>query len=137
MVSKNSSRVTSLKSFWTFTYHFLHYCYVLRGILGVMLLLVILGGIGFARCEGRPISQGVYFSLITSTTVGYGDITPHTGIGQCISVFLALIGTIFFGLVVAVATQAFTVTIHEYLHARGDAPGPQGSDLSGQDPKRR
>ena len=52
--------------------------------------------------------------MITATTVGYGDISPATGLGQCLSVFLALLGTVHFGLVVAVATQAFTVTIKEY-----------------------
>ncbi len=121
MASKKSRRVTSLKSFSTFTAHFAHYCYVLRGLLGVQGVLVLLGGIGFSRYEGIPAAQGIYFSLITSTTVGYGDITPKTGVGQCISVYLALLGTILFGLVVAVATKAFTVTINEYLHAKGDS----------------
>jgi len=121
MASKKSKRVTSLKSFLTFTTHFFHYCHVLRGLLGVQFALVLLGGIGFARCEGIPIVQGVYFSLITSTTVGYGDITPKTGVGQCISIYLAFLGTIVFGLLIAVATQAFTVTIKEYRHAEGDS----------------
>jgi voltage-gated potassium channel Kch len=113
MTSTNPSRVTTVKSFVTFASHFLHYCHYLRGLLGAQFVLVILGGIGFARCEGIPILQGVYFSLITATTVGYGDISPKTGIGQCIGVFLALIGTILFGLVVAVATQALRVAVKE------------------------
>jgi voltage-gated potassium channel len=107
-----------MKSILTFTSHFFHYCYVLRGLLGAHFALVFLGGIGFAWCEELRTSQGIYFSLITSTTVGYGDISPSTGIGQCISVLLALIGTILFGLVVAVATQAFRVTINEYRQAQ-------------------
>jgi voltage-gated potassium channel Kch len=122
MASKKSRRVTSLKSFMTFNSHFAHYCYVLRGMLGMMVATIVLGGIGFARSDGIPIAQGVYFSLITSTTVGYGDITPQTGLGQCISVLLALLGTVLFGLLVAVATQAFTVTIKEYLRAEGKSP---------------
>ena len=121
MASKKSQRVTSLKSFLTFTSRFVHYCYVLRGLLGVQLSLVLLFGIVFARIEGLSLSRGVYFSLITATTVGYGDITPKTGFGQCLSVFLAFLGTILFGLVVAVATRAFTVTIKEYLHSQHDS----------------
>ena len=113
--------INSVRSFLTFTYHFIHSCYVLRGLLGIQLILVLLGGIGFAFCEGRPIGQGIYFSLITATTVGYGDISPATAFGQCISVFIALVGTIHFGLVVAVATQAFTVTIKEYRNAHRQA----------------
>ena len=118
MASKKSTDVTSMKSILTFTSHFFHYCYVLRGLLGAHFGLVLLGGIGFAWCEELRTSQGIYFSLITSTTVGYGDISPNTGIGQCISVLLALIGTILFGLLVAVATQAFRVTINEYRQAQ-------------------
>jgi voltage-gated potassium channel len=91
-------------------------------MLGAQFTLVLLGGYGFARFEGIPISQGIYFALVTSTTVGYGDITPKTGIGQAISVYLALIGTILFGLVVAVATRAFKVTIEEYLAGQGEVP---------------
>ena len=125
MTDTRLDRVTSLKSFWTYMAHFFHYCYVLRGLLGMHFVLVFVGGFAFARCEGIPSMQGIYFSLITSTTVGYGDITPQTGFGQCISVLLALVGTILFGLLVAVATQAFTVTIKEYHRAHRDARSRQ------------
>ena len=117
MTNKHRERVTGLKSFLTFTSHFVHYCFVLRWLLGMQLVLVLFGGVAVARCEKFPLLQGIYFSLITSTTVGYGDITPKTGIGQFISVLLAILGTILFGLVVAIATQAFTVTIKEYRDA--------------------
>jgi hypothetical protein len=118
MASKDPTDVTSMKSIVTFTSHFFHYCFVLRGLLGAHFALVFLCGIGFAWSEEIRFSQGIYFSLITATTVGYGDITPSTGLGQCVSVMLALIGTILFGLLVAVATQAFRVTINEYRRAQ-------------------
>jgi len=121
MANKNPADVTSFKSFLTFAYHFVHYSHILRGILLSLISLVVSGGLVFARCEGIPYSQGIYFSLITSSTVGFGDITPKTGIGQCISVFLAFIGTIYFGLIVAVATRAFTETIKESLHGQGNS----------------
>ncbi|QDT48956.1 potassium channel family protein [Symmachiella dynata] len=121
MANKNPKGVTSYKSFLTFVFHLVHYCHILRGILNALFFLVFSGGLAFAQCEGIPFSQGIYFSLITSTTVGFGDITPKTGIGQCISVFLAFIGTLYFGLIVSVATRAFTETIKEYLHAQGKA----------------
>lgn len=113
-------KVSSFRSFLTFTSHFLHYCHVLRGLLGMQLTLVLAGGISFALCEDIPIDQGIYFALITATTVGYGDIAPTTGLGQCISVCIAFMGTIHFGLVIAVATHAFTVTINEYRTSQGE-----------------
>ncbi len=120
MTRSKSNRVTTLKSFVIFTSHFLDYCWVLRGILGALLALIILLGVAFAYCEGIPVGQGIYFSAITSTAVGYGDITPKTGIGQCISVMLACLGLVLFGLVVAVATRALAVTIEEHLRAERD-----------------
>ena len=118
MTEKHNERITGLKSFLTFTSYFFHYCHVLRWLLGLQFLLVLLGGMAFAHFETLDLLQGVYFSLITSTTVGFGDITPKTGLGQFISVLLAIMGTILFGLVVTVATQAFSVTIKEFRDAK-------------------
>jgi hypothetical protein len=49
-------------------------------------------------------------------------VTPATGFGQLISVALGCLGLVSFGLVVAVATQAFKVTIEEYLLKEDDSP---------------
>jgi voltage-gated potassium channel len=113
-----SNHTPWFKSFWTFNTHFFHYCFVLRGVLGVQISLVLLGGVLVSLIEEISIWEGVYFALITSTTVGYGDITPDSVPGQILSVFLALAGTVFFGLLVAVATRAFSVTIKEALEHR-------------------
>ena len=121
MANDNPQPVTSFKSFLTFAYHFVYSCHVLRGMLLVLLFLILLGGVAFAYFEGIPYSQGIYFSLITSSTVGFGDITPKTGIGQCISVYLAFIGTILFGLLIAVATRALTESVQEYVHVQGNS----------------
>jgi hypothetical protein len=77
------------------------------------LLFSVLSGIAFAGGERLPAEQGMSVSLVTSTTVDEGVITPKTGIDQCIRVLIACSGTILFGRVVAVATRAFTVTIEE------------------------
>jgi hypothetical protein len=55
----------------------------------------------------------MYFSFITAFTIGYGDITPITIIGRVLAILMGLIGIIFTGLVVAVATRALVNTIEE------------------------
>lgn len=55
----------------------------------------------------------MYLSFITAFTIGYGDITPVTIIGRVLSVIIGLIGIIFTGLVVAIATRALVSTIQE------------------------
>jgi hypothetical protein len=43
----------------------------------------------------------IYYSFVTLTTVGYGDITPVTEAGRTLAIFEALIGQIFLVIVVA------------------------------------
>ena len=43
----------------------------------------------------------VYYSFVTLTTMGYGDITPVTETGRTLAIFEALIGQIFLVIVVA------------------------------------
>lgn len=38
------------------------------------------------------IPKGIYWAVVTITTVGYGDITPHTSAGQVIAVIVMLLG---------------------------------------------
>jgi voltage-gated potassium channel len=63
--------------------------------------------------EGVSIGNSMYLSFITAFTIGYGDITPVTIIGRVLSVIIGLIGIIFTGLVVAIATRALVSTIQE------------------------
>ena len=38
------------------------------------------------------IPQSVYWAIVTLTTVGYGDISPQTAIGQTIAAIIMIIG---------------------------------------------
>jgi voltage-gated potassium channel Kch len=42
-----------------------------------------------------------YFSFITLTTVGYGDITPVSPIARMLAVMEAMTGTLFLGVLIA------------------------------------
>ncbi len=50
--------------------------------------ILLVGTLGFALLEGMDIGDGLYLTALTITTVGYGDIVPHTPQGKIFTVFL-------------------------------------------------
>jgi voltage-gated potassium channel len=54
------------------------------------------------------IRHGVYWAIVTLTTVGYGDITPHTVLGRVLASFIMIMG---YG-IIAVPTGIFSVELH-------------------------
>jgi len=72
-----------------------------------------------------------YFSFVTVTTLGYGDITPATDLPRALAVFETLIGQIYLVVVVArvVSLLGRPVSTHESLsHTLDRDPGPGGDE---------
>ncbi len=62
----------------------------------ILTLVVVFGSLMYL-IEGEAagftsIPRGVYWAVVTLTTVGYGDITPHTPLGQAISALVMICG---------------------------------------------
>ncbi len=66
----------------------------LRIPLTVLLLVVIVGTVGFRLLEDnvKTILDSFFFTLITVTTIGYGDITPQTVAGKVLAIGIILSG---------------------------------------------
>lgn len=60
-------------------------------------------GEGLLGPEGDPSSRGLYsyFSFVTLTTLGYGDISPVTDAGRMLAMLEATLGQLFLVIVVA------------------------------------
>ena len=89
---------------------FVHYALHVRELIASLLLLILIGAFVFSRIEGISFFDAAYFAFITALSIGYGEIHPTTGLGKITSVAIGLIGMLFVGLTVAVATRALADT---------------------------
>jgi voltage-gated potassium channel len=63
----------------------------------VTILVVLIGSLMYLIEGGTnkgfsSIPQAVYWAIVTLTTVGYGDITPSTNVGQFLSAIVMIVG---------------------------------------------
>jgi len=80
--------------------------------LGTVLTIVLIVGSLMYLVEGEgggftSIPQGMYWAIVTLTTVGYGDIAPQTVIGQLLASAVMILG---YG-IIAVPTGIVTVEL--------------------------
>lgn len=64
----------------------------LRVFLTVFLVVMLIGVVGFSVAEQVPVGDAFYFTIVTVTTVGYGDLTPKTPSGKVLAIFLIVMG---------------------------------------------
>jgi voltage-gated potassium channel len=86
----------------------------------VLLSITVLGALGFSAVEGIPLSDALYFGLVTVATVGYGDITPKTDMGKVIATIIILGGVTTFTALLANATELFLARREREARPRGD-----------------
>lgn len=63
-----------------------------RRLLGVVTLMLIAGAHIYHRLEGWSYLNALYFTVITLTTIGYGDFSPQTNLGKIFSMLYILLG---------------------------------------------
>jgi hypothetical protein len=78
--------------------------YILIGLLFAFLFLAVdevREGPFFAQGGEHAQSEYLYFSFVSLTTLGFGDLTPTTGLPQALTALEALLGSIFLVTLVA------------------------------------
>jgi voltage-gated potassium channel len=60
-----------------------------------------------ARKDFPTFGIGVWWSIVTLGTVGYGDVVPHTAWGRVLGGFVIVVGVTFISFLVAIVTSLF------------------------------
>ena len=74
-------------------------------LLGAILLLILTGTIGYHLIEGWPLFDGLYMTVITLATIGYGEVHTLSDGGRYFTLGLILVGVTVFGFLLSQITQ--------------------------------
>ena len=91
---------------------------ILVFLFAILTLVTVFGSLMYL-IEGpengfTSIPRGVYWAIVTLTTVGYGDITPHTTAGQMVSAMVMVLG---YG-IIAVPTGIYAAELRDVIVRR-------------------
>lgn len=87
-------------------------------LLGVLIIVVIVGSMIY-MIEGSSsgfssIPKSIYWAIVTLTTVGYGDLSPKTPLGQILAATIMILG---YGLI-AVPTALVSMELSQVIDRR-------------------
>jgi len=77
----------------------------LRFFIVALGLLILTWSLAFMAVERRSFVDAIYYTFVTVTTVGYGDIHPESTAGKMMAILIILSGTGMFGGLVASLTE--------------------------------
>ena len=94
-------------------------------LLYLVIFFILVSSVIIYVIEGNGINpnidnffDAVYWSLVTMTTVGYGDIAPVTDIGRGISLFIIITGVIMLSFSTSIVVSAFSEKLWEMKEDR-------------------
>ncbi|MEM6811427.1 MAG: potassium channel family protein [Pseudomonadota bacterium] len=99
----------------TFLKLFLWAIYFVSPLLLLLVLVIICLGQIVTYLEKWNKFDGLYWSFVTATTVGYGDMRPLKKVSKLLSVLIALTGIIFTGIILAAAVQTVSMSLEKHL----------------------
>jgi hypothetical protein len=79
-------------------------------LLSLAAAVTVLGQVA-GKKEGWSPFDSFYWSFVTATTVGYGDVRPTKRLARILAIVIALVGLTLTGILVAVAVHAATIAL--------------------------
>ncbi len=108
--------------------------------LSVVLMLILILGTVMYVVEGpesgfTSIPMAMYWATVTITTVGYGDITPHTHLGKAIASFMMLLGWGILAVPTGIVSAEMTSQKLSRHAPRGEPRSCSACGSTGHDPR--
>ena len=76
---------------------------------------------GFGADQGQLFIDALYYTVVTMTTLGYGDIVPRSWDSKLLLIFQCLVSYIMFALMIGIITRGVVKT-------RTTSSGPKDTD---------
>lgn len=92
-----------------------------RGLLYLVFVVVASGTVFYRAAEGWKWVDSLYFTIVTLTTVGYGDLSPSTAGSKIFTVVLILVGV---GLLVSFIERIARYAAED-VRRSGEEEGPE------------
>lgn len=102
-------------------------------LVGLMIMLMLLvfaaSAMYFVEHDAQPeafgsIPKAMWWSAVTLTTVGYGDVTPVTALGKVLAACMAMLGVGMFALPAAILAQGFVQEVDRRKKSAGQPRCP-------------
>ncbi|MFA5925567.1 MAG: transporter substrate-binding domain-containing protein [Parcubacteria group bacterium] len=113
---------------------------LLEAIIAIVLFIFACGNLLWLVEKGNAFSQNylpgifesLWWTIITISTVGYGDYIPQTWLGKSMASVVVVIGYLFFGFFIAEVTSLVTVgRIKSDIESHGDLAGKTVAAMKG------
>ena len=101
-VSESFVIIRALKASRQKIFVFLFFILLMTIIMGSVMYLIEGPGSGF-----DSIPRGIYWAIVTLTTVGYGDISPQTNLGQFLAAIVMILGYAVIAVPTGIVTAEF------------------------------
>ena len=76
-------------------------------VLMISAVAILLAAVGMTYVENMPFQDALWWSFVTATTVGYGDLSPASGAGRIIACMLMIVGIGLIGSLTSTITSFF------------------------------
>lgn len=82
-----------------------------QGLLLLVLLVLLAGTVSYHVLEGWDFVDSLYFTVVTLTTIGFGDLAPKTSAGKLFTVAYIFVGL---GLILAFINQTAKIALEKH-----------------------